>query len=433
MAVQQSLRDKVNAYIDEKSDEIIALAQELIRISSINHPPTGEEATAQEYVVAYLSKAGLEPDSYLPTDVNNIQQHPAWWPGRDFTNRPNVAARLEGKGTGRSLLLSGHIDTVPLGTTHWSVDPFGAEIKDGKLYGLGSMDMKGGCASLLSAIRFIKELDIPLAGDLIAETVADEEFGGANGTLAGRLRGYTADAMITTEPSQFSIWLGNRGGRVAQLHFRAPAGGIAIGSTIGYSAVDQINTMIAEFESFKALRRLQVPDWKDLPHDPVPAWVTKISCGGWGTNVPVTVPSEGDIELYWQLQLGETQEQVDNQFNSWLSATVEKYPSLYPTPPEVVIPYRWMPASQVSADHPMIRILRHLHKSETGEEPIVEIGHAPSDAHIVNVHFPPCPSIMYGPSGAHAHEADEYVIVTDLIKLTKLLVLFAIEWCGLAD
>ena len=433
MAIKNLLRDKVDAYFEKASDEITALTQELVRIPSINHPPTGEEGKVQEYVASYLEKAGLKPDSYLPTDIKNIQRHPAWWPGRDYTDRPVVSARLKGRGKGRSLLWTGHIDTVPLGTTRWSVDPFGAEIKDGKLYGLGSMDMKGGCAAHLSAIRIIKELDIPLAGDLIVETVSDEEFGGANGTLAGRLRGYTADAMIDTEPTGFSIWLGNSGGRVVHLHFTAPAGGIAIGRRINFSAVEQINTFISEFEKFKELRRSNVPNWKDLPHDPVPAWVTKISSGGWGTNVPLTVPSEGDVEVYWQLQIGETMESVDKEFYAWLSGLVAKYPDLFPTPPMVTIPYRWMPASQVPPDHPMVVKLRDLLEKETKEKPVVELGHAPSDTHIVNDHFAPCPAIMFGPGGDHAHEADEYVLVDDLTKLTKLLVLFAIEWCGLVE
>ena len=109
--------------------------------------------------------------------------HPAWWPGRDYANRPNVTSQIDGKGEGRSLLLSGHIDTVPLGTTDWSYDPFGAVVEDGKLYGLGSFDMKGGVAALLSAVRVIKELDIPLAGDLIAETVVDEHRDTALGSF----------------------------------------------------------------------------------------------------------------------------------------------------------------------------------------------------------------------------------------------------------
>lgn len=426
---KNQLRDRVDSFVNEISDDIIALTQNLIRIPSINHPPTGDEGQCQKFVQAYLSRIGVEPDLYLPTDIEEIQNHPAWWPGRDYTNRPNVTARIKGKGGGRSLLLSGHIDTVPLGTTKWSVNPFGAEIEDGKLYGLGSFDMKGGVATILSAIRVIKELDIQLAGDLITETVVDEEFAGVNGTLAGRLRGYLADAMIVPEPSCLSIWNGNCGGRFVHLHF-SHAGGIAIGNSIGFTVVDQINAFINHLEKLKDLRRSQIPNWKDLTHDPVPVWITKVSLGGWGSNVPITVPSEGDIELYWQLQPGETQDKIDYEFNSWLSELSASYPSLFSTPPKVEIPYRFMPASQVSIDQPLIIKLQDLIKRETKIEPVIELGHGPSDVFVVNHYFNSCPSIMIGPGGGNAHEADEYVVVDDLIKLTKIFVLFTIDWCG---
>jgi acetylornithine deacetylase len=375
---------------------------------------------------------GLNPDRYTPSDIDGIELHPAWWPGRDYTDRPNVTTQIKGKGRGRSLLLSGHIDTVPLGTTNWSCDPFGAEVKDGKLYGLGSFDMKGGVAALLSAVRVIQELDFPLAGDLIAETVVDEEFAGVNGTLAGRLRGYVADAMIVTEPSGLKIWNGNCGGRFLHLVFKS-GGGIALDENVSINVVDQVNAFLNHLEEFKQLRRSQVKNWKDLIHDPVPVWITKISLGGWGTGVPVTVPPEAKVEIYWQLLPGETKEKVDKEFHTWLSQLPTRFPELFSTLPEVEIPLRYMPASEVEPDHPFIRELCALLEREQGRAPVIELGRGPSDVFVVNHFFKPCPSIMFGPGGANAHEADEYVIVDDVINLTKMLVLFAIQWCGISE
>ena len=128
-----------------------------------------------------------------------------YWPGRQYAGRPNVAARIPGAGGGRSLILSGHIDTVPAGAEPWTRDPFGAAIEGNRLYGRGSNDMKAGIATNLFVAETLAGMGIRLAGDLTVETVVDEEFGGVNGTLAGRLMGYTADAAIISEPSFLRI------------------------------------------------------------------------------------------------------------------------------------------------------------------------------------------------------------------------------------
>ena len=129
------------------------------------------------------------------------------------SGRPNVGSRRKGTGGGRSLILSGHIDTVPRGTQPWTRDAFGGEIDGNRLYGRGSNDMKAGVGINLFMAEAVAALRLKLAGDLIVETVADEEFGGVNGTLAGRLRGYVADAAIVTEPSFLRICPAQRGGR----------------------------------------------------------------------------------------------------------------------------------------------------------------------------------------------------------------------------
>ena len=121
--------------------------------------------------------------------------------GRTFEGRPNLAGTLRGTGAGRSIMLTGHIDVVPPGPAHhWTTDPFKPELIDGFVHGRGAVDMKGGVASMLMAVEFLKELGVPLAGDVVFTTVVDEEIGGM-GSLAMVDRGYTADAGIMTEPT----------------------------------------------------------------------------------------------------------------------------------------------------------------------------------------------------------------------------------------
>ncbi len=87
-------------------------------------------------------------------------------------------------------LFSGHIDTVPSGTLPWTRDPFGGQVEGNCLCGRGSNDMKGGVGINLFVVEAVEKMGLTVAGDLVFESVVDEEFGGVNGTLAGRLRGF---------------------------------------------------------------------------------------------------------------------------------------------------------------------------------------------------------------------------------------------------
>src|SRR6185436_12808931 len=107
------------------------------------------EEACQQYVARFLANLGWEVDCYRLDDVPGLKEHHLFWPGRNYANRPNVGARRGGSGGGRSLMLSGHIDTVPKGSAHWVRDPFGAVRENGRLYGRGAMDMKAGIASHL--------------------------------------------------------------------------------------------------------------------------------------------------------------------------------------------------------------------------------------------------------------------------------------------
>src|ERR1700684_4618576 len=116
--------------------------------------------------------------------------------GRTFEGRPNLAGVLKGKGEGRSIMLTGHVDVVPPGASeHWTSDPFAPVVSEGSVRGRGTVDMKGGVACMLMAIEILKEIGVTPAGDVVFTTVVDEEIGGM-GSLAMVARGYPADAGI---------------------------------------------------------------------------------------------------------------------------------------------------------------------------------------------------------------------------------------------
>ena len=423
--------ESVFGTVDRLRDYIFSSLDELVRLPTVNHPPTGDEYECQMAVARSWREMGLEPEIYLLDDVPGLRTHPRFFPGRDYARRPNVLARRKGMGGGKSLLLSGHIDTVPLGLQPWQSDPFQPTVKDGRLYGLGAYDMKCGVAVMFGVMRALRELGVNLKGDLLAETVVDEEFGGVNGTLAGRLRGDNADAVIITEPTNLAIHNGTRGGLVVHLTF-AGQEGIIFGNEEPGHAVRMLAHFLKWVEVFRQRRRAKVPGWTSGPLDPVPVWVTKVSAGGWGANVPLTVPAEVHVELYYQLMPGEEEAGVKSELFAWLDEMVADKPNDFADRPPTAFPYRFMPASEIRADAPIIQALQRCVQQITGLPVEVRPLPAPSDLFAVQRDFG-LQGIHFGPGGGGAHSADEYVELDDLLRVTKALTLLALDWCEVAD
>jgi acetylornithine deacetylase len=165
---------------------------DLIHINSINpslSPEGPGEAEAGVYVAAALEQLGLQVSTYELA------------PGR-----VNVVGVLPGTGGGRSLLLNAHMDTV--GVEGMTIDPFAAEIRDGRLYGRGAQDMKASLAAMLAATKALVESGVSLAGDLLITAVADEEYlSMGTEALVGQV---SADAAIVTEPTDMRLCRAHR-------------------------------------------------------------------------------------------------------------------------------------------------------------------------------------------------------------------------------
>lgn len=167
------------------------LLADLVAIDSVNPDlvPGGNGETAiAAYCTEWFTRNGFE--------VHRLEQRPG---------RPSLVAVKRGTGGGKSLMLNGHIDTV--GTAAYDGDPLKPEISDGKMFGRGTFDMKGGVAAMMVAAAQATER--PLRGDVIVACVADEEHG-SFGT-AEVLENFTADAAIVTEPSHLEVTLAHKG------------------------------------------------------------------------------------------------------------------------------------------------------------------------------------------------------------------------------
>ena len=160
MAVTQDVKQKVLDLIRE--EDLIALSRDLIRIPS----ETGKEKACSEFMMSHLRSLGFEARGYEAAP-----------------DRPNAVGRWPGAGGGPTVMLSAHLDTVPPGDlSKWKTDPHAGEVIDGKIYGRGAMDSKGGgIASALVALDAIKRAGLRLRGDVLVVGTVDEEVGGKAG------------------------------------------------------------------------------------------------------------------------------------------------------------------------------------------------------------------------------------------------------------
>ena len=212
MALSELERSVTDA-IAQRGDELVALAASLVALDTtarnVGDPPR-QEAELQRLLADRQADAGAEIDLFEPTEAE-LAGRPLVPDGLDFAGRPQLIATHRGAGGGRSLVLNGHIDVVsaePIGA--WTSPPFEPEVRDGRLYGRGACDMKGGVAAMAFAAEVLAQLGVRLAGDLIVATNTDEESSGAGGS-ALVAHGLRADAGIVTEPTDFRVWIACRG------------------------------------------------------------------------------------------------------------------------------------------------------------------------------------------------------------------------------
>ncbi|HUB84045.1 MAG TPA: M20/M25/M40 family metallo-hydrolase, partial [Rhizomicrobium sp.] len=191
--------------IEAREDQIVALTQDLIRFPTVNPPGEAYQPCA-EYLGNRLLKRGFQVE-YIRAEGT---------PGdSDKYPRINVVARREGKNKGPCVHFNSHIDVVQTGAG-WTVDPFGGEVKDGKVYGRGACDMKGGLAASVVAVEALLDSGLDLPGAIEISGTVDEESGGYGGVAYLAERGWFSkpriDHVIIPEPLNVDrVCIGHRG------------------------------------------------------------------------------------------------------------------------------------------------------------------------------------------------------------------------------
>jgi acetylornithine deacetylase len=196
--------------------DIVRLLCDLVRTDTTAVPPNGNETAGQTVLAEFVSAYGIVPELYDTAFVSRAG-HLYCRPDRNYAGRKNLLASMPGSGRGRSLLFNGHMDTVPAGHGAWTESPWSGSVRNGRMYGRGSIDMKAGLVAQFAALCALKRAGIRSGGDLFAESVVDEEWGGGGGTLAARLHGPLPDACAIPEPTNLALAIATRGGAIIDL------------------------------------------------------------------------------------------------------------------------------------------------------------------------------------------------------------------------
>jgi acetylornithine deacetylase len=430
---------EIDAFIADRTDDLVSLTRSLVRFETVSvdlspgsEHRTNQEGALQEYIGGVLAGLGAAVDQWEP-DVTELRDHPMMPPWHHWEGRPITVATLRGSGGGRSLIINGHVDVVSPGDlSRWTSPPFAAEVRDGRIHGRGAVDMKGGIASAVFALRALRETGVRLAGDVIVEVVTDEETC-AMGTVATIERGYRADAGLVPEPTGLDLWVATRGllhgsfrvpGRSAHAEVNQPPwqqGG-------GVNAIERALPLLAALGELSGGWSARADKRHPLLGTPR-VQPTIVAGGSFIANVPeeLTVhlnatylPGDADAAGYGSVPRGEIVEAVERLAaqDDWLREH----------------PVRWSwatdyPPSEIDHGEAILATAAAAAREAGGGGRLEGIDTTYDGALLTRLAGVPSPAL--GPGDlARAHAPDEWIGIDELVAGARAYARAIVAWCG---
>jgi len=385
-----SLLGDVSADGDIESD-VAKLASDLIRIPSV----TGKEGEVSEQIARVMKTLGMS------VEFDEPQQ-----------GRKNVIGRLEGTGKGPILVFNGHVDVVPPGDiSKWNKDPFGGLVYDGRIYGRGAADMKGGLASILTAVSRFVNSSSKMKGELVMEAVVDEEAGGRAGT--GRLtteKPVRGDFVIIPEPTNLELAIAHKGDLGLEIEVEGRSAHAAtpeLGINAVHKSIQLATKILAIPERFK---------WSDRTHALLgpPSIAISVIDGGIQRNIIPdrcrmvvdrrTVPSFENLEV------------ARREFSTIMSEARAEDSQLKVSMKELLA----VEGTETKQGEEVVQLVSKVCSDVMGAPPKIIGLKGFCDCHYFSENLG-IPAVAFGPGRLEqAHIIDEYVEIEQLVAATRI-------------
>lgn len=422
---QLEIQKRVCQEIEKMKEEIVRVLGDLVRIPSV----VGHEGKAQEFMEEKYRSLGLKVTRLQP-DINKVKNHPAFIDtGMPYEGRPNIIGVLSGDSTSPSLILNGHVDVVsPEPVEAWSREPWGAKLEGDKMYGRGTGDMKAGLLANFFALKGILEAGLKPKGTVMLQSVIDEEAGGAGGTLACLMEGYTANGMICTEPHNLNITIAHAGIN----YFRVKVLGKTIHAGLAHLGVNAIGKMFPIYQALIELdekrgRDVRFPLFEKGSGRSCHINIGTMKAGDWPSNVA------GSAEMECRIGFipGERMDEIKTMIENIINDVSQKDPWLREHPPKVEW-FGWHadPWYQ-DPEHPFVQSFKKAAEEVLGHE-VEFIGRAGGIDSRFSQYFNMAAACT-GPRANNIHGIDEYVEIPSVIQVAQVIAVTISEWCGLME
>ena len=412
----------INSTVNDMRKEIILFIQNLVQSPSL----ANDEKDVQKIIFNKLESLQLLPE-IIPVNFDSIKDHPAFSDdGFSPDSRINVIGNWNKNMKGRSLILNGHVDVVPTGSkTLWEDSPWSGKIKDDRIYGRGSCDMKAGLASGILAVQVLKTIGVEPNGNVMIQSVVGEESGGC-GTLTNIVKGYKGDAAVILEPTSLKLCPIQSGA----LTFRLTIPGQATHAAMrwdGISAIEKfniINQSIIELE--KERHSLFSVEYYESPERVAPINIGTIKGGEWHSTVPDSVIVEGRLGVF----PGEPVSDARTAFSNHIIKVSNSDPWLKNNPPIIEWFEGQFESGQTDINHSIINHLKEAYNNVNNSNPIIEGVTYGSDLRLFTNHAD-IPALLFGPGDVRlALSANEYVEIEEVLTCIKIISNLIINWCG---
>ncbi|MBV1866264.1 MAG: ArgE/DapE family deacylase [Rhodobacteraceae bacterium] len=399
-----------------------------------SHPSTrGNEQSAQDFIAAELQARKFDVDRWN-VNVEDIAHLPGFSPViGHYDDAVNVVGSHRSHlKTGRSLILNGHVDVVPVGPLDmWDSPPFEPRIDDGWMYGRGVGDMKAGLAANLFALDALRALGFAPAADVHYQSVVEEECTG-NGALACLQRGYKADAVLIPEPFAEDLVVAQLGVLWFQVHLKGVPVHVAYAGS-GSNAIEASIPLIAALHDMEERWNAPAKCHSEYGHvhHPLNLNIGKIEGGDWTSSVPAWCVFDVRMGLF----PGQDIDVAKREIEAVLMEAAHSNDFLRNSQPEIIY-HGFVAEGYALAEHKTamadqaIATLEDAHHLVTGHGLDKIAITATTDARFFGL-YADTPALVYGPKAEAIHGFNERVDLDSMRRITQATAMFIANWCGL--